>query len=285
MPDAPDLARLAAQWAADPTTTLFAPLADALRKRGELSRAAELALQGTAACPDFLPGWLVLAAIRRDQDDRSAATEALGHARRLDRNHPLVVQLTAAADDAAPDSHPAGASQAGGTPEPAREQLSTLAAPSDAGELQDGGSQDAEPERVDDDLMFGDEVEALDLEPATDQLASISLALLYQGQGHLELAVQVLDALVARDPGDHAAGARRDAIRAELDSLRPPSYRADPGSGRSVRQWLSLVAHAAPPATAPPSSFDAFYQPPAEAPTPRPDDFAAFQAWLKELDR
>ena len=108
--------------------------------------------------------------------------------------------------------------------------------------------------------------------------------MLYWGQGHHEQAVEVFEALIRRNPANTDLVVRRDAVRAELDALRPAPFDAVHSGGRGVRDWLASVAALTTPPPRPLSGFDAFYQTSA-APSSKPGDLAAFQAWLRELDR
>ena len=244
----PELNRLAALWEAQPTSTCFAPLAEALRKRGALEQATAVAAAGIAARPDYLPGRLVMARIYRDQGEHRSAEAQLLAALALDASHPLVLEELA------------GAASATASPsvDPVDEDADVIVLDAE----DDGGA-----------------IATSDAEPVLTE----SMAMLYRGQGHLAEAAAVFDALVARTPDDATLVARRDAVLAELQVQRPRPYDAARSGDRPVRDWLSSLAapHAGP---VPASSFDAFFQtagpPPSEA-----GDLAAFQAWLQELDR
>ena len=256
----PELNRLATLWSAQPRSTYFAPLAEALRKRGALEQATAVATAGVAARPDHLPGRLVMARIYRDQGEMVAAEAELRAALALDPTHPVVLE------------------QLLGLP-----QESVVAAVPDAPAPPDAVAPEDVPD--DDPAYFADEMEYEDAElPTHEPVLTESLAMLYRGQGHLEQAVVVLDALVARAPDNGELVARRDAVRAELDVARPRPYDASRSGGRAVRDWLSSLATSKVGASTPASGFDAFYQTAAPLPT-EAGDLAAFQSWLRELDR
>ena len=140
---------------------------------------------------------------------------------------------------------------------------------------------DAEPEA----LVYTDDVsDEAGESGVAEPVLTESLAMLYHGQGHLAQAVSVLDALVARAPDNPDLLAKRDALRAELDVVRPRPYDASRSGGLPVRHWLSSLATARAPAAPPPSSFDAFFHT-SSAAAPEDSDLAAFQAWLRELER
>lgn len=254
-----ELKRLDALWAAEPSNSCFAALAEGLRKRGSLEDAARVAMIGVAAAPGFLPGHIVRARILVDRAEWDLALAALDRALALDGTHPVAL---AARDDLM--RHLAGPVQATLPDEESPADLDAGESPtmvySDAAEDEEGSSPIAEP------------------------VMTESLAMIYRGQGHLAQAVDVLDALVARTPGNADLVARRDAWRTELELASPRPFDASRSGGRPVREWLASIASAAAPAPPPASSFDAFYQ----APTPAAaadGDLAAFQAWLRELER
>jgi tetratricopeptide (TPR) repeat protein len=265
----PELDRLAARWADQPTSTCFASLAEGLRKSGALQEAGAVAVRGVALRPEYLPGHLVLARIYRDQEDWPAARAELRAALHIDAEHPVVrdalEQLSQRSGFAlvAPVTQPMA-------------QAAPVAESADA----DGEAADIDGEAAD--LVYGDEHGA---RSAPDELMfTESLAMLYWGQGHHEQAVEVFEALIRRNPANTDLVVRRDAVRAEFDALRPAPFDAAHSGGRGVRDWLASVAAVTTPPPRPLSGFDAFYQTSA-APSSKPGDLAAFQAWLRELDR
>ncbi|MEO8453341.1 MAG: hypothetical protein ABI647_26370 [Gemmatimonadota bacterium] len=254
-----ELRRLEALLAADPADSCFAALAEALRKMGSLDEAARVASTGTAARPEFLPGHLVRARIMSDVQDWDGAAAEIGLALSLDASHPGALLARDAAE--APRAS-AVEPTAAPAPSPAKPDL-----------------EDAE------DLMYDDAIEEAEASVGVNEpLMTESLAMIYRGQGHLAEAVDVLDALVARAPRNAALVARRDAWRAELELAAPRPYDATRSGGRPVREWLASVATAAAPTPPPASSFDAFFQSPTPA-AASDGDLAAFQAWLRELER
>ena len=263
MPDGTELHRLASLWAAHPTSTCFAALAEALRKRGVLDEAAAVATAGVAARPEYLPGHVVMARILSDQGRWEAAHGELQAALLLDATHPLALEALDVV---------------------ARRLTAAMAGPADAGSPLELAAEPPvlhdEPEL--DGLVYSDDDPAM--RPIAEPVVTESLAMLYRGQGHLAEAVDVLDALVARAPDNEELVAKRNAMRAELDVTRPRPFDAAHSGGAPVRQWLSALASAPAPAVPPVSNFDAFFQAP-NSPSSEDGDLAAFQAWLAELDR
>ncbi len=276
----PALARLSARWSANPADRCFAALADGLRKSGALADAAAVAREGLALHPDFVPGLLTLSRILADQGDVAGVRDALEAALAIDPGHPVALQAMARLPAAA---GPADAEEPGEAMAPGAVRASD--------EVPSAPSTDVPGSRPDDDLndlLYADD-DALALAPddgadAESPLFTESLAMVYRRQGHLDRAVEVLDALFARDPSNAALGERRDTARAERDASKPRPYDVRQSGGTSMAQWLAAVAAVkvvCPPAT---SSLDAFYQAPAPPPA-EASDLAAFQAWLKELER
>lgn len=262
----PELDRLAARWADQPTSTCFAPLAEGLRKSGALQEAATIAVRGAALRPDYLPGHLVLARIYRDQQQWRAADAELRAALAIDADHPVVLD---ALDELALRSG-ITATAASVTTDAA--QVAVEAPQTD---VADGESAD---------LEFGDEIADEAASGSDDLVVTESLAMLYWGQGHHQQAIAAFDALIRRNPANLDLVARRDAVRAEGDASRPTPYDAAQSGGPAVRDWLASLAAVTTPAPPPISSFDAFYQTSATAAS-EPNDLAAFQAWLRELGR
>lgn len=251
----PELDHLALQWANQPASTCFAPLAEGLRKGGALEAAATIATRGVAACPRYLPGRLVLARILRDQQQWTAAEVELRAALTIDREHPVVQETL-------------------------RQVLQRREAPRRDASLADGEPTEAEVTE----LVYSDEVVEEVLPSSHEPVVTESLAMLYWGQGHFQQAIEAFDALIQRQPTNLDLVTRRDAIRAELEASRPMPYDAASSGGRSVRDWLASIAAVTAAPSQPVSGFDAFYQTSA-APAAEPSDLAAFQAWLRELDR
>lgn len=259
MPYGVELNRLAVLWAEQPTSTCFAALAEALRKRGALDDAAAVAAAGVAARPEYLPGRIVRARIYGDQRQWDAAQAELEAALALDPAHPVALE----ARD--------GIARQAGLAVPARNR-------GDHVSFEFG-------DHALDDLVYTDDMsDDATATPVPEPVLTESLAMLYHRQGHIADALDVLDALVTRTPGHPDLVAKRDAMRAELDVLRPRPYDASRSGGLPVRDWLSSLASERAPAIPPASSFDAFFQVPA-APGSEARDLAAFQAWLRELER
>ncbi|MGH7583213.1 MAG: tetratricopeptide repeat protein [Gemmatimonadales bacterium] len=258
----PELDELARRLADDPGSTCFAALADGMRKLGALDDAEQVARRGIAAHPGFIPGYLVLARVLRDRHDDTAAAAAAREAVARDGSHPLALEMAAELAGAVTAAHMA--------------ERAPALAPVAAGP-RDETAVDAAEEGAALDDTFADG--ALD-EPVVTE----SMAVLYRRQGHLDDALAVYEALVRRHPDDQALMQRRDAVHRETTAARPRAFDAAISGGTPLRAWLASIAGARAAQASPASSYDAFFQP-AAPPPPDDRDLAAFQAWLRELDR
>lgn len=79
---------LTAQLARDPGSMVFLPLAEALRRRGQLEAALTVAEQGTVRFPDMAGAWDLVARIRSDRGEGDLAFDAWTTVLRLDPDHP-----------------------------------------------------------------------------------------------------------------------------------------------------------------------------------------------------
>lgn len=274
--DAPvssDFDHLAATWHEHPTGTACAAVADSYRKRNQLAEASALALQCVERWPEFLPGHLVLARVRRDTGEFPGAERALLAALATDPAHPVVLRELAALADARGNVADGKAwrqlGEAAAEPNPVG-LPAFLAGPAFMGDEPDSASDDA---RLDEDP--GDPGEEVFTE---------SLAALYQAQGHLERAAEVYSVLAERTPHNAVLASRRDALIGDIARQRPRPYDSRVSGGAAVGQWLRGIA--VTPARRrpePEAGYDAFFR---SAPTREaPEDFEAFQNWLKGLGR
>jgi tetratricopeptide (TPR) repeat protein len=85
MPD--DIQALTAQLARDPSSLVFLPLAEALRRRGQLESALTVAEQGATRYPEMGGAYDLLARIRSDRGEGDLAFDAWTTVLRLDPDH------------------------------------------------------------------------------------------------------------------------------------------------------------------------------------------------------
>ncbi|MGQ0702505.1 MAG: hypothetical protein ACT4PM_05155 [Gemmatimonadales bacterium] len=82
-----DLAALTVQLARDPSSLVFLPLGEALRRRGELEAALPIAEHGVAWYPEMTGAWDLLARVRSDRGEGDLAFDAWTTVLRLDPEH------------------------------------------------------------------------------------------------------------------------------------------------------------------------------------------------------
>ncbi len=84
---ADDIQALTAQLARDPSSLVFLPLAEALRRRGQLDAALTVAVQGSARYPEMAGAYDLVARIRSDRGEGDPAFDAWTTVLRLDPDH------------------------------------------------------------------------------------------------------------------------------------------------------------------------------------------------------
>jgi tetratricopeptide (TPR) repeat protein len=82
-----DIQALTGQLARDPSSLVFLPLAEALRRRGQLESALTVAEQGAARYPEMAGAYDLLAKIRSDRGEGDLAFDAWTTVLRLDPDH------------------------------------------------------------------------------------------------------------------------------------------------------------------------------------------------------
>jgi tetratricopeptide (TPR) repeat protein len=82
-----DIRVLTSQLAADPSSLVFLPLGEALRRRGQLDAAHKIALAGLTRYPDLADAHDLLARVLGDQGDLERAFDEWDIALRLDARH------------------------------------------------------------------------------------------------------------------------------------------------------------------------------------------------------
>ena len=82
-----DIQALTAQLARDPASLVFLPLAEALRRRGQLDAALAIAQSGVARYPEMAGAYDLLGRIRSDRGEGDLAFDAWTTVLRLDPEH------------------------------------------------------------------------------------------------------------------------------------------------------------------------------------------------------
>jgi tetratricopeptide (TPR) repeat protein len=82
-----DIQALTAQLARDPSSLVFLPLAEALRRRGQLEAALAIAISGATRYPEMAGAYDLLARIQSDRGEGDLAFDAWTTVLRLDPDH------------------------------------------------------------------------------------------------------------------------------------------------------------------------------------------------------
>lgn len=82
-----DIQALTVQLARDPASLVFLPLAEALRRKGQLDAALTVATQGTTRYPEMAAAWDLVARIRSDRGEGDLAFDAWTTVLRLAPEH------------------------------------------------------------------------------------------------------------------------------------------------------------------------------------------------------
>lgn len=91
----PRIEKLRFQLKSDPRSRIFFPLAEELRKAGQLTEAEQVLRTGLATHPSYLSGWVSLGRALRDLQKYSDAVEALKKALQLDPGNVVAARLLA----------------------------------------------------------------------------------------------------------------------------------------------------------------------------------------------
>jgi tetratricopeptide (TPR) repeat protein len=215
-----EISRLAQKLAENPTSRLFAPLADAYRRAGRIGEAIEVCRLGLEHHPDYLSGLLVLARCHHDAGDADAAEATF---RRVVERDPNNVVAQRALGEIA---HARG------------EDEEAIARYRRAIELQPG---DAElRERLDSLVAARQAVAPAVAQPqpaaveevAGEEIATLTLAEVYAERGLHERALAIYRRILVDDPANQLARERIERLEREL--APPPVAReaALPGEMR-----------------------------------------------------
>lgn len=91
----PKIEELRARVKADPKSRLFYPLAEELRKVGQLKEAEDVLISGLASNPTYLSAWVSLGRVLKDLGKTPGAIEALNKALSIDRENIVAARLLA----------------------------------------------------------------------------------------------------------------------------------------------------------------------------------------------
>ncbi len=198
----------------DPEGRAFAPLADAHRRLGELSKALELVGEGLGRHAEFAPGHVVAGWVRRDRGETDAATEAFQAALALDAENAEALRgLEELAEAAA-----------------AEVVAAEVVAEEPAASGADAAASELEP-------IVGEAAgEAVEDGPVTRTMAE-----LYARQGLHLRALRVYQQLLERDP--HDEGLRELVAKLETGPGTVPARSPDAEVETLARDWAEGAGH------------------------------------------
>lgn len=217
-----EIAKLSDRLAANPTSRIFAPLADAYRRAGRLSEAIAVCRQGLNHHPDYLSGLVVLARSYHDTGDLDAAGDTFRRVLASDPHNVGAVRALAEIARSRGDDEEAlrfGERALALEPgdEELRERLESLRAALARAEAAVYGEAEPEPgipaaEELAEGAGFQEYLtgakqretgaDHVEPSPAGDEIATATLADVYAEQGLLERALSIYRRLLAEDPGN-----------------------------------------------------------------------------------
>lgn len=261
----------------DPEKRAFAPLADALIRRGAVHEAAALLADGLARLPDFATAHVVRARLAEVQGDREAIASAVFRVLELDPGNREAASSVERLGLTEPLERP------GRAPSLAPEGSASLAIdavfePFDPPASAARASLVADPAPESLGVAEPIQAEAPRKTPRSPTpILTRTLGELYARQGLFEEAVRVYGALVQRKPQDSSLVARHDAL------LRLMRGEDAPVENAPVE---NAVREVAPVAVAPEKVSPAPAQWPTSESGPEVPDAAfllAFEAWARDL--
>lgn len=196
--------RLQRVWEKNPTSTVFARLADVCLAAGDAGQALAICRRGLRYRPSYANGHLILARCLIAEGELDGAVEALEKVLRLDPDHPGAMRVLADVERGR------GSTEVGST------WMRSVVGVDPIGSEPIRWPR-AEPEVVASAASVADG----DIEKDDSPLVSVTLARLYADQGHRQEAIDLLETLLVRDPDDTAA----TDLRSELEAT-PITFQA-----------------------------------------------------------
>ncbi len=287
----------------DPEGRVFAPLADAYLRSGEVGEAEELVREGLGRHPDFATGHLVAARVARARGDVAKMREHADRVIELDAGNALarIQRAAVSARDgdrsaALADLRSAASVTPGGVEAFAR--LADLEAVPEVGELI--GTVVAEHAgRVGGEGTPGDGlVSEAEVAFLGGSFVTRTMGDLYASQGLMERAAEVYEYLVRADPENAELVARLDALRAPPPAEAPPGAPPEADSPvadyfEELLAWEPGAPHVEEPATpagagrnpVPTAGSEAGASPEPTAPSGPPETAVSRPAGVDEFTR
>ncbi len=305
--------RLAERYRDEPSSRVFAPLADVHRKLGELDEALRICQAGLARHPDYSSAYVILGKIHLERGDEDAAVRAFQEVLELDSQNLLAMRHLARLAESSGDLREAielweTVATIDPDPESVEAHLESLrgrlgedGAAVDASPAADAASSEpgigpfpgqdaataAEAERTDTDetgprtprsFRPGSEAGA-----PTSEIATITLAEIYAEQGFRSKALEIYRQVLGRHPENETVLQRVRSLEAEIRAAGRPE-RARPPEGVPEGAVLE-TAEVLSAGVADPEEFD----PRRHAARPAPIDpseaerFEHFRSWLDRV--
>jgi tetratricopeptide (TPR) repeat protein len=214
-----DIANLSEKLAQNPTSRLFAPLADAYRKAGRVSEAIEICQRGLRHHPDYVSGQMVLARCYHDNGELELAAGFFHQVLRSDPQNLVGLRALGEISEQRDDFDSAAAwyrkaLEIDPTNLEMQERLETLSASRAGAAAREFGFgeerepaeelsplRDEEPGAGPEGRVPGEEVAAAaGPEAAEDEIATVTLAEIYVEQGLHDRALGIYRRILAEDP-------------------------------------------------------------------------------------
>lgn len=220
-----EIAALAEKFARNPTSRIFAPLADAYRRAGRIDEAIDVCQRGLRHHPDYLSGQLVLARTYYDRGDLDMAANVFRQVLAGDARNLIALRALGEIAQAREDS--AGAIawyERALEVEPANPELQErLEGLRSAETLRDAGLTETSAESAEAaahipapaaDKAY--DVAERRVEEPVEEIATVTLAEIYADQGLHARALAIYRRILAEDPGNPIIREKAERLEAEL---------------------------------------------------------------------
>lgn len=295
--------RLLERYEEQPRGRLFAPLADCLRKLGELDEALAICEAGLERHPEYSSAHVILGKIQLERGDDAAARRAFERVLELDAQNLLAMRQLARLSEAAGDCSRAlglwtrlAALEPDG--EGAREQVERLEALARSPGVEETAvDPPAETEAV---AEVPAPIAEAEPEPEPDEtgppalhtseIATITLAEIYAEQGFKSKALEIYRQVLGRHPEMETVAARVRALESDLAAAnrrageqRPEDYEFEPDPPAAMEAPEVLVAELPDEEAPSEEARGSGAEQPRTAEQAERDRYAHFRSWLDRV--